>query len=296
MRLLMIDRSETVLRITRDPKLADEWALVLISQGLSPSLSVVPEGVVLSVPEEEAEKALAGLSAYETENSVSRRAPESASDEAPSFVPGLLVAGALLASHFITVGWPQIASWFDRGLADAERILSGELWRTVTALTLHADLAHVLSNAVAAAIFVTILSSFAGAGLSVALLLVVGSGGNLANAFLQGPGHLAVGASTAIFGIIGIIGALGVVTRQRESGKTRRAWIPIPAALALLAMLGTGTGRVDVLAHFSGFMFGAVIGVLVALILPIGTGPRIQWLCGSASVAMLIYCWTVALG
>ena len=292
----MIDRSETVLRITRDSKLADEWALVLVSQGMSPSLRVGPEGVVLSVPEEETEKALAGLSAYETENSVSRRALESASDESPSFVPGLLVAGALLASHLITVGWPQIAPWFDRGLADAERILSGELWRIVTALTLHADLAHVLSNAVAAAIFVTILSSFAGAGLSVALLLVVGSGGNLANAFLQGPGHLAIGASTAIFGVIGIIGALGVVRRHRESGKTRRAWIPIPAALALLAMLGTGTGRVDVLAHFSGFMFGAVIGVLVALILPIGTGPRIQWLCGSASVAMLIYCWTVALG
>lgn len=293
---LMIDRSETVLRITRDTKLADEWALVLVSQGLSPSLRLSQEGVVLSVPEEEAEKALGGLSAYETENSVSRRPLESVSDQSPSFVPGLLVAGALVASHSITFGWPDIAPWFERGRADAEQIASGELWRIVTALTLHADLAHVLSNAVAAAIFVTILSSFAGVGLSVALLLVAGAGGNLANAFLQGPGHLAVGASTAIFGIIGIIGVLGVVRRRRESRKTRSAWIPIAAALALLAMLGTGTGRVDVLAHFFGFMFGAVIGVLVALILPNRAGPKIQWLCGSASAAMVIYCWTLALG
>ena len=292
----MTHGSETVLRVTSDPRLADEWALVLVTQGLSPSLGVRRENVVVSVPEEEVERALAALAAYENENSVARRALESASDESPSFVPGLLVAGALVASHFITVEWPHIAPWFERGRADAEQIASGELWRIVTALTLHADLAHVLSNAVAAAIFVTVLSSFAGTGLSVALLLVVGAGGNLANAFLQGPGHLAVGASTAVFGIIGVIGALGVVRRQRESRKTRGAWIPIAAALALLAMLGTGTGRVDVLAHFFGFTFGAVVGVLVALILPNRAGPRIQWLCGSATVATLLYCWTLALG
>jgi hypothetical protein len=36
------------------------------------------------------------------------------------------------------------AIWFDRGSASAQQILAGEVWRTVTALTLHADLAHVV--------------------------------------------------------------------------------------------------------------------------------------------------------
>jgi hypothetical protein len=41
---------------------------VLLAQGLSPSLRRSPEGLVLSVPEAEVDRALASLSAYEQEN------------------------------------------------------------------------------------------------------------------------------------------------------------------------------------------------------------------------------------
>lgn len=286
--------SETALRVTRDHKLADDWALVLVTQGLSPSIRISHEGVILSVPDDEVDRALAGLSAYENENPSPEQEQENTSAESPNVIPGLLVAGALVVSHLITVRWPHIA-WFDLGRADAGRILSGELWRIVTALTLHADLGHLLSNAVAAAIFVTILSSMVGAGLSVVLFIVAGAGGNLANASLQGPGHLAIGSSTAIFGIIGAIGGFGIMRRQQGSGKPRRAWLPIAAAIALLAMLGTGTGRVDVLAHFFGFLFGAVAGVIVAFTLPPRASPKIQWLCGTAGIILLLSCWTLAL-
>lgn len=287
--------SETALRVTRDHKLADDWALVLETQGLSPNIRISHEGLILSVPDDEVERALAGLSAYEKENASREQGQESTPAKSPNFVPGLIVAVALLGSHFITVGWPHIAPWFERGAADAERILAGELWRTVTALTLHADFGHLLSNAAAAAIFVTILSSMVGAGLSAVLLIVAGAGGNLANASLQGPSHLAIGSSTAIFGIVGVIGALGVIKRRRESHVKPRAWIPIAAAIALLAMLGTGTGRVDVLAHLFGFVFGAVAGVIVAFILPHQPSPTGQWLCGTAGIVVLLYCWILAL-
>ena len=287
--------SETVLRVTRDYKLADDWALVLETQGLSPNLRVSHEGLILSVPDDEVERALAGLSAYEKENPSPEQEQEGTPAKSPNFVLGLIVAVALLGSHFITVGWPHFSPWFERGAADAKRILAGELWRTVTALTLHADLGHVLSNAVAAAIFVTILSSMVGAGLTVVLFIVAGAGGNLANAFLQGPGHIAVGASTAIFGIVGVIGALGVIKRRQESHAKQRAWISIAAAIALLAMLGTGTGRVDIWAHLFGFVFGAVAGVIVAFIVPYPASPKIQWLCGIAGIFVLLYCWILAL-
>jgi rhomboid protease GluP len=286
---------ETALRVTRDHKLADDWALVLETQGLSPRVRATLDGLVLSVPNDEVERALDGLSAYEKENPSREQEQESTPAKSPNLIPGLIVAGVLVVSHFITVGCPHIAPWFERGAADAERILAGELWRTVTALTLHADLGHLLSNAIAAAIFVTILASMVGPGLSVLLLIMAGAGGNLANASLQGPGHLAIGASTAIFGIIGAVGGFGVLRRQKKSDKTRRAWISIAAAIALLAMLGTGTGRVDVLAHFFGFLFGVVAGVIVAFILPHRAGPARQWLCGTIGIIVLFYCWILAL-
>ena len=53
------------VRVTGDQRLAEEWQLVLLAQGLSPSLRRSPEGLVLSVPEAEVDRALASLSAYE---------------------------------------------------------------------------------------------------------------------------------------------------------------------------------------------------------------------------------------
>ena len=251
--------------------------------------------MVLSVPAAEVEMALAGLAAYEKENTAPVQNQNRADDFA-SLIAGIVVAGVLILSHAVAVRWKEAAPWFDQGSAASSRILDGELWRTVTALTLHADLVHLFSNAVAAAIFVTALSSIVGAGLAAALVVLAGACGNLVNALMQGSSHISVGASTAIFGAVGVLGTLGLVRRRREPTRSRGAWIPIAAALGLLAMLGTGTGRTDLLAHLFGFFCGALLGVPVGLFFPAMPGQVMQWVCGSATVLVLIYCWTLALG
>jgi rhomboid protease GluP len=291
----MTDRSEVVLRVTPDSKVAEEWALVLITQGLSPSLRHDQRGVALSVPAEEAEMALAGLVAYEKENPFPVQKDQNLSDEFLSPIAGIVVAGVLILSHVVTIRWKESVAWVERGSADASRILDGELWRTVTALTLHADLAHLISNAVAAAIFVTALSSIVGAGFAFTLLVLSGTCGNLANALIQGSSHAAVGASTAIFGAVGVLGSLGLVKRRREPTRRRGAWVAIAASLGLLAMLGTGSGRTDVLAHLFGFFCGAALGIPVGLFFPAPPPQVMQWACASATAAVLIYCWTLAL-
>jgi membrane associated rhomboid family serine protease len=70
----------------------------------------------------------------------------------------------------------------------------------------------------------------------------------------------------------------------------------VAAALGLLAMLGTGTGRTDVLAHLFGFFCGAVLGIPVALFFPAPPGRLTQWTCAGATAGLLIYCWSLALG
>jgi rhomboid protease GluP len=284
--------SQILLRVTGDLHLAEEWELVLLAQGLSPSLRRSPDGVVLSVPEAEVDRALASLSAYEQENP--RKVAEHVEPmEAGSVLAGIAVALMLLL-FFVTVQWLPALSWFERGSADAQLIIQGELWRTVTALTLHADAAHALSNAVAAALFFSAVSSMVGAGLGGALVLLAGAGGNLANAFLHGSPHIAVGASTAVFGAVGMLGSLGMIRRRRRALSRWRVWLPVAASLALLGMLGSGGERIDIWAHFFGLLIGSVLGILIALVKPRPPGLPTQWTCGASAVAVLIYCWTLA--
>ena len=290
----MIFDSEISLRATSDPRVAEEWELVLLAQGLSPTLRRRAEGVVVCVPEAEAERARAALSAYERENSP-KTEEQAESQLAPGAFECSAVAGLLLLLFFsITVVTNSDMTWYERGSADAGKILDGELWRTVTALTLHADVAHAASNSFALALFLGAVSSALGPGLGCALILLAGAGGNFANALLHGSAHVSVGASTAVFGAVGALGGLSAV-RRRLRASARRAWLPVAAAFALLAMLGAGGERVDIWAHFFGLVVGGALGILAAFVWPRTPGSAAQWACAGAAVAVLIYCWVLAL-
>ena len=178
-------------------------------------------------------------------------------------------------------------TWFERGSADAERILLGELWRTVTALTLHADIAHVLANALFGALFLSAVCGALGPGVGCALVLLSGAGGNLANALFQSSHHVSVGASTAVFGAVGLLSGLAVARRRRQRSLRRHAWVPIGAGLAILAMLGTTGTRVDLWAHLFGLLVGGALGIPVGFALPRPPGPLVQWILGGAALMAL---------
>jgi membrane associated rhomboid family serine protease len=174
-------------------------------------------------------------------------------------------------------------------------MLDGEIWRAVTALTLHGDAAHALGNAFAIGIFFSATAGQIGVGLAGALILLAGAVGNIANSLLQGSPHDSVGASTAVFGAVGILGSLAAMRRRKEGDK-RRLWIAAGTALALLGMLGTGGRQVDVLAHLLGLLVGGGVGIAGALALVRSPGFATQWICGAAACAVIIYSWLLALG
>ena len=141
--------SDIFLRATADERLAQEWELVLLAQGLSPSLRRSQSMNILSVPQGEVDRARAGLLAYESETHQKLADPHEPVVSSSSIGVSVLTAILILVFFAVTVVSNPTIFWVERGSADAHKIINGELWRTVTALTLHADVAHAASNAAA---------------------------------------------------------------------------------------------------------------------------------------------------
>lgn len=172
-----------------------------------------------------------------------------------------LIAMTLLAFFYGYTGqWSSANPWFAHGAIDSVAILDhGEWWRLLTALTLHADIAHLLGNCLLGGLVVHLLSETLGYGLTWVLLVGSGMAGNLCNIVLRQQAHISVGFSTAVFAAIGLLTGLQLGRATPRSYRT--VLIPLGSGVALLAMLGSEGMRTDLGAHF----FGCVIGLWMGL-------------------------------
>jgi len=155
-------------------------------------------------------------------------------------------------------------AWLDRGRVDAQAVYSdGEFWRALTALFLHGDAAHVITNALSGLlVFPAVLATF-GRRRGWLLLLLGGVAGNLAVAAVNFPGpYTSLGASTAIFAGVGLFAgrAVWLAWRSRHPHRGRAIFAPLAAGATVLALYGAGAQRVDVGAHLTGFLAGVVLG------------------------------------
>lgn len=191
--------------------------------------------------------------------------PQPAQDEfAPVFhAHTLLLVGILVLFFSVTGNWSPNSEWFQSGSVDSSLILhEGEYYRLITALTLHSDVVHLLSNCFLGAFLLHFYFRILGNGLGLAALLFAASSANLLNVLGHGPGHLSVGFSTAIFSVIGILSAINF--RHYKFRRPARLLLPLMAGAALLAMLGSSGEHTDLGAHFYGLITGLVTGLILS--------------------------------
>jgi membrane associated rhomboid family serine protease len=278
------------------------WSLVLAARNIPWRAERRGFGWQLLVPAAEFARSLQELRQYESENrGWPPAAPQAASlvDNRTTTVWVLAALGAFynLTRHSIDLAGHHPVDWITLGNAHAGKIMAGQWWRLVTALTLHADWQHLLGNLLIGGIFISRLCRDLGSGPAWLLLLFSGLLGNLVNAWLQDPAHRAVGASTAIFGAVGLLAGISMV-RYRHSLRPRRRWaLPVAAALGLLAMLGTGGGNTDVGAHLFGFLFGLPLGIGAELMIEYRGRPgrALNALLAAAAVGIVGGSWWAAL-
>jgi membrane associated rhomboid family serine protease len=278
---------------------AEDWALVLVAEGFQPRVERVPLGWRVGVElgrESEAAEIIAAWRQERLER-IQQKAPAPA-PRATSFeiAAAYTLALGLLAFHLGLEASDRHESFVDAGRSQAALVMAGEVWRAVTALTLHADLAHVVGNTLFGGFFLAALAARLGVGCGVLAFLVSGSLGNLANAVYYGHAHSSIGASTGVFGLVGVLAGLAAWQRHQTAPPGRGAWVAFAAGLAIVAMLGTGGPRVDFSAHLFGLAAGGLTGILIAL--PVARHPRPgllgQLLALAVSAAIVLGCWSLA--
>lgn len=238
-----------------------ERALVLAAMEINHRLVHHPTGHSLQVTSTATAQAQAQLDQYEKENK-NWPPPELVTPKLSSGGRGALTyAYIILAVFFFTDHHVFGLDWLAAGKTQAGSICNGAWWRTLTALTLHGDFAHLIGNLVFGCLFGILLCHELGTGLAWFCILAAGSGGNFINAWVQNSNHTSVGASTAVFGAVGTLVALQWKRYGQAIGIRR--WTPPIIGATILGYMGTAGERTDVMAHITGMLAGALFGLLL---------------------------------
>lgn len=304
-------RSAVLVRETQDITQAQDWSTVLAAAGITHELRTVDGAFRITVDLADLDASANTLEAFDNEARQEReekaaRVPDE--PERPSSQLGLW-ATLLLVSFYLVAGpWEAHppSRWFAVGTASADAILHGQWWRTVTALTLHANLPHLIGNAVATLLFMSAVGRALGPGLGALTILASSATANLLTAAIHRTKYFSVGASTATFAALGIVAGIAAWRRWRVLPQRRRAWLPIAAGLGLFAMLGVGqstdslfakiggTEPIDVFAHLFGLAVGCLFGIVTARSFRRTPGRLVQGLLVAGAVAVISGCWWLA--
>jgi len=140
-----------------------------------------------------------------------------------------------------------------------QAVFNGEVWRLFTAIFIHADIVHIFGNM----LFLLIFGLRAEDMFDVKEYMLIYFGSGLSGSLLSlafGPDSISIGASGAIFGVLGaaVIG-LALINGRRSLGS-----IMFALAYAFFFLVINIGPNVDYLAHLGGLAAGLLIGYALA--------------------------------
>ncbi|HUR44991.1 MAG TPA: rhomboid family intramembrane serine protease [Candidatus Saccharimonadales bacterium] len=280
----------------RSRQQAMDWSLVLTSQGIECRIdaNATEHGWQLSVAQADFSRSIQALRLYHRENKQhiwSQVEPWTGL----TFDWRVIAWFILLALIHLAVAtkYPLLGS---AGLMVSAKVAAGDWWRPITAVMLHADLVHLVSNMTIGVIFLGFAMGSFGSGVALFSSLLAGVFGNLVGyVFYDTDRHRSLGASGMVMGALGLL-AVHSLWRNRGTLTPKQAGLRgFVAGCFLLILLGTSQGS-DVLAHAGGFVGGAIFGTALCF-LPEQELQRPLWnrMLEILTSAVVITAWWVAI-
>lgn len=163
---------------------------------------------------------------------------------------------------------PDILTLIALGGLSHDLVDGGQWYRLFTATTLHADIFHLLLNAVALTLGGVVLEGLFGRAWLLALFMLGALGGSLLSYALNPAELVSVGASGAIMGLLAaaFISSFRLPEGpQRVQVQSQMMQVLIPSMLPL-AIRG---GAIDYAAHLGGALTGSLVGLVLLRTWPV---------------------------
>jgi rhomboid protease GluP len=144
------------------------------------------------------------------------------------------------------------------GVKDNTLIMAGQFWRLITPIFLHSvtNPLHLVFNMYALFVIGPTLERFYGRWRYLSLFMVSGFAGNVMSfMFTQSP---SLGASTAIFGLLGAEGVLIYQNREVFGSIARRALTQVIIIAAVNMVIGVTIPGIDIWGHIGGLIGGTL--------------------------------------
>lgn len=278
--------------VARSQRRALEWSLVLASQGIEHVIERSAESAwALVVAPTDHESARAAIRQYRVEN---RRWPwRQAIAKTDVVFDWGSAAWVLLTFVFHWLSNTR-AKLYEAGVMNGSAVAHGEWWRLFTATLLHADLAHLATNAIFAFILLGLAMGRYGTGIGLLAALLAGAGGNAASWLVHGDAQRSLGASGMVMGALGLVAVQSFAWLRLHPRPLKFALGGVGGGMMLFVLLGLTPGT-DIVAHFGGFVAGLGLGALLTLAAPLSKSPVMNLMAGLLFTALVLWTWLQAL-
>ncbi len=287
--------AETAVIPVRNQKQALEWSLVLASQAVECRIMAAetPGEWGLEVPQTELTRALEALRLYKTENRGWRWRQDTPWPGLTFHWGGGLFCLALLLTHAASE-WTA-TRLRPAGIMDSQLFAAGEWWRAVTAVTLHGDTGHLISNLSTGILLLGLAMARFGAGAGLLAALAAGVAGNLLGFWLYPAPFRGLGASGMILGALGLL-IFPSARTVADGWPAAKRLLGGGLAGAMLFLLFGSNPDADWVAHLGGFTAGCGLGALLGLVQAERLLDRkVSHACLGLLVAILTLAWGLAL-
>lgn len=171
----------------------------------------------------------------------------------------LIVLNLMVFLYGVLHGNDELINMFGNNY---ELVQNGEFYRLFTCMFVHADILHILFNMIALYSIGPVVERYYGKSKFLLIYLVSGLLGSIFSGVFMTADSISIGASGAIFGLLGSICYFTYYYRATLQGILRGSIIPVIIINLVIGFLSTS---IDLSAHIGGLIGGILISMAIGI-------------------------------